>query len=69
MLKTIIIISVIVIVLGAFIIKVDNSLELDNKEDRITLAKLTGLYILKVGNNIYETTAYAVKQDWLPDDN
>jgi len=67
MLKLIIIILIIVIVLGAFIIKVDNSLDLDNKEDRITLAKLTGQYVLKISKNIYETTSYAVKQDWLPE--
>ena len=67
MLKTIVIILVIIIVIGAFIIKVDNNLELDNKEDRITLAKLTGQYVLKISKNLYETTTYAVKQDWLPE--
>ncbi|MBL7148239.1 MAG: hypothetical protein ISS82_05420 [Nanoarchaeota archaeon] len=67
MLKTIIIILIIVIIIGAFIIKVDNSLELDDKQDRITLAKLTGLYALKISKNMYDTTTYAIKKDWLPD--
>jgi len=67
MLKTMIIILIILIIIGAFIIKVDNNLNLENKEDRITLAKLTGQYVLKIGDNLYETTAYAVKKDWSPD--
>lgn len=67
MLKTMIIILIILIIIGAFIIKVDNNLNLENKEDGITLAKLTGQYVLKIGDNLYETTAYAVKKDWSPD--
>ena len=60
---------VIILVIGAYLIKSYNNLDLKNPEGAKTFIKLYSGWVFNLGNNIKEITGYVAKKEWLPENN
>ena len=65
--KNFIIIALIVLLVGAFIIKSQSGLSLNTQEDRRDFAVQFTHWAKRLGTNIKDVTVHAVKLDWVPD--
>ncbi len=66
--KKILIITIVIILVGGFFVKVENDLDLNSKEDKINLIKYTVKWMGKVATNVYDVTTYAISKDWSPEE-
>lgn len=66
--KKIIVLFIVLLVVGAYLIKTNNDLDVENKEDQKTFFKLFTSWISDLFENAKEITTLAVKQDWLPEE-
>lgn len=67
--KKLIILFIILLIVGAYLIKTNYNLNLQDKKDQVTFLKVFTSWISKLFENTKEVTALAVKQDWLPENN
>lgn len=65
--KKLILIFIIFLVIGGFLIKSQNNLDLKNEEDKQTFIKSFTTWVLQVGKNVFELTGHASRLNWLPD--
>jgi hypothetical protein len=68
LMKKIIVLFIVLLVVGAYLIKTNNALDVENKEDQKTFFKLFTSWISDLFENAKEITTLAVKQDWLPEE-
>ena len=66
----ILIAAVIFLVIGAFLIIIQNNLDLKNdSEDRVSFVKKFSGWLFNVGKNVKDLTGQATQQEWLPQEN
>jgi len=65
--KNLLLIALVVLLIGAFIIKSQSGLSISSQEDRREFAVQFTHWAKRLGTNIKGVTAYVVKLDWVPD--
>lgn len=67
--KKLIILFIILLIVGAYLIKTNQNLDLENKDDQKTFLSSFTNWLSKLFDNAKEITSLVVKQAWLPEDN
>ena len=65
--KKLIILFIVLLIIGAYLIKTDNNLDVENKEDQKTFFKLFTNWVSHLFENFKQITSLAIKQEWLPE--
>jgi hypothetical protein len=65
--KKLIILFIILLIIGAYLIKTSHNLNIENKEDQKTFIKIFTDWVSHLFQNIGELTSLVIKQDWLPE--
>jgi hypothetical protein len=65
--KKIILLFIILLIVGAYLIKTNNNLDVENKGDQKTFIKLFTDYIFQLFTNAKDLTTLAIQQTWLPE--
>ena len=65
--KKIILLFIILLIVGAYLIKTNNNLDVENRKDQKTFMKLFTNYIAKLFSNAKQVTSLVIKQEWLPE--
>ena len=65
--KKIIILFIVLLIVGAYLIKTNNNLNIENKSDQKTFIKLFTDYITQLFSNAQQVTSLVIKQEWLPE--
>lgn len=63
------IIIILILLIGGYMIVRSYDLNLENKGDRKTFFKIFTGWLVKLGNNLKQLAANAVRQDWSPTNN
>lgn len=66
--KKLIILFIILLIVGAYLIKTNQNLDLENKEDQKTFLSSFTNWLSKLFENAKEITSLAIKQDWIPEE-
>ena len=66
--KKLIILFIILLIIGAYLIKTNQNLDLENEEDQKTFLKSFTNWLGKLFTNAKQITSLAIKQDWLPEE-
>ena len=66
--KKLLLILVLFLIIGGFVIKLQNDLNLEQDNDRKVFVKEFTTWLFQVGKNVFELTGQASRQDWLPDE-
>ena len=64
--KKLILLFLIFLIIGGFLIKSQNNLDLDDQEDKKVFIKSFTTWVLQVGKNVFELTGHVAKLEWLP---
>lgn len=64
--KKLILICIIFLIIGGFLIKSQNKLDLNDKEDKQTFIKDFTIWVLQIGKNVFELTGHVSRLSWLP---
>lgn len=59
-------IIIIFLIVGGYMIKMNNDLNLSDKPDQITFVKIFFNWIKGVSKSTVNTVGYVTKQDWMP---
>lgn len=62
--KKLIVISILILLIGGYLIKTSYNLDFDESQDKKTFVKTFTSWISKLFSNLKSITTYAVKQDW-----
>ena len=65
--KKLIILFIILLIIGAYLIKTNQNLDFENQQDQKTFLKLFTQWVSELFNNAKEVTSLVIKQDWLPE--
>jgi len=65
--KKIFILITIFLLIGAYLIKTNYNLNLEEKQGQKTFINKFALWLFELGKNIKDITASAIKMDWLPE--
>ena len=57
------------IVVGGYMIVMNNDLDLEERSDQTTFVKEIGRWFMRLGKSTKNTVGYAIEQDWLPEGN
>lgn len=66
--KKLIILFIILLIIGAYLIKTNQDLDVKNKEDQKTFLKSFTQWLSELFDNAKEITSLVIKQDWLPEE-
>lgn len=67
--KKAIVLAIILLVIGAYLVKSYNNLDLKKPDDLQTFIKIYFGWVYTLGNNIKDISGYATKKEWLPKSN
>ena len=67
--KKIIVVLIVLLVIGAYLVKTYNDLDLKNPNDLKTFIKVYSAWIFNLGENAKDVTGYVSKKQWLPENN
>ena len=65
--KKLIILFIILLIIGAYLIKTNQNLDFENQQDQKTFLKLFTQWVSELFHNAKEVTSLVIKQDWLPE--
>ena len=67
--KKLIILFIILLIIGAYLIKTSHNLDVKDTKDQKTFLKLFSTWVARLFNNAKQITSLIVKQEWLPEEN
>ncbi len=65
--KKLIILLIILLIVGAYLIKTNHNLDMENQKDQKTFIKLFTSWVSRLITNTKQITSLVIKQEWLPE--